>query len=104
MPATLEKKMAKNTIRPGQSIQLAQGEVIQQAAIIVEVPLAPELTSVEYAARNVELTLTQEQAQTLKRIHKQLDTVGARMSDGRYITRPGHAVQWLLDQVIVSAG
>jgi hypothetical protein len=71
---------------------------------IVEVPLSPALSSVEYASRNVELTLTHEQAATLKRIHKQLDAVGARMADGRYITRPGHAVQWLLDQVVVSAG
>jgi hypothetical protein len=95
MPATLEKKpMAKK--------QIVEVELTSTA--IVEVPLSPMLTSVEYAARNVELTLTPEQAATLKRIHKQLDTVGARMSDGRYITRPGHAVQWLLDQVIVSAG
>ena len=94
MPATLEKKpMAKKQV-----------EVELTTTAIVEVPLSPELTSVEYAARNVELTLTPEQAQTLKRIHKQLDSVGARMSDGRYITRPGHAVQWLLDQVIVGAG
>ncbi len=71
---------------------------------IVEVPLSQALTSVEYAARSVELTLTPEQAATLKRIHKQLDAIGARMNDGRYITRPGQAVQWLLDQVIVSAG
>ena len=94
MPATLEKKpMAKKQV-----------EVELTTTAIVEVPLSPELTSVEYAARSVELTLTPEQAQTLKRIHKQLDTQGARMNDGRYITRPGHAVQWLLDQVIVSAG
>jgi hypothetical protein len=94
MPATLENKpMAKKQV-----------EVELTTTAIVEVPLSPELTSVEYASRNVELTLTPEQAATLKRIHKQLDLVGARMSDGRYITRPGHAVQWLLDQVIVSAG
>ncbi len=94
MSATLEKKpMAKK--------QIAEVELTTTA--IVEVPLSPQLTSVEYAARNVELTLTPEQAATLKRIAKQLDAVGARMNDGRYITRPGHAVQWLLDQVVVSA-
>ncbi len=96
MPATLEKKpMAKKQ---------AAIEVEMTHTAIVEVPLSPALTSVEYAARSIELTLTPEQAATLKRLWKALDEQGAQMTDGRYITRPGHAVQWLLDQVVVSVG
>jgi hypothetical protein len=78
--------------------QITEVELTMTA--IVEVPLAPELTSVEYAARNVELTLTEAEAKTLKRIQKALDEQGQRMADGRYVTRPGHALQWLLNQVV----
>ena len=94
MPATLEKKpMAKKQI-----------EVALTTTAIVEVPSAPELSSVEYAARSIELTLTESEAKTLKRLQKALDERGERMADGRYVTRPGHALQWLLGQVIVSVG
>jgi hypothetical protein len=95
MPATLEKKQMAKYVK--------QIEQLTSTAI-VEVPFAPALSTTEYAARNVELTLSPDEAQALKRIWKALDERGAQLADGRFVTRPGHAVQWLLSQIVVSAG
>jgi len=94
MPATLENKpMAEKQI-----------EVELTTTAIVEVPLAPELSSLEYAARSIELTLTPMQAAFVKRAQKALDERGARMIDGRFVTRPGHVLQWVIEQGMGSVG
>jgi hypothetical protein len=94
MPATLEKKpMAKKQ---------AAVEMDVVATAIIEVPIAPALSSVEYATRSIELTLTPEQAQWVKRLWKALDERGAKLLDGRYVTRPGNALQWVIEQGMAS--
>jgi hypothetical protein len=96
MPATLEKKpMAKKI------------EVELTTTAIVEVPMIPALTATEFVSTQIEPHLSRQQAQTLKRIFKELEQSGAKYktrSGERYVTKPCHVVNWLMDQVTVSAG
>lgn len=62
----------------------------------------PEILSVPdeaYCARHVETQLPHNEAKTLKRILHTLEFGGVKLADGTNITRPTHAVRWLLEQV-----
>ena len=106
MPTLEKKPMAKKpqAVNPGVVIETDHGDVVVQSTAIIEVPISPPLTSVEYATRSIELTLTHEQAQWVKRLWKALDERGAKLKDGRYVTRPGNALQWVIEQGIASEG
>jgi len=50
-----------------------------------------------YCRRRVDVTLTGSQAERLKGILQGLETQNAKLENGRYVTTPMHAIQWVLE-------
>lgn len=52
-----------------------------------------------YRSRHVEARLDGAQAETMKRLFRGLDQVGARLANGRRVGSNADAVRWVLEQV-----
>jgi hypothetical protein len=55
-----------------------------------------------YCQRQVQSTLSPDEAETFKRLLITLECNGTRLADGTVIRRPSHAVRWLIEQVAVA--
>lgn len=54
-----------------------------------------------YIPRNVDVRMTLRQATVLRDKLRQLQDVGAKTADGRYVTNRAQAVRWILENEVV---
>ena len=78
---------------------VAQTIEVQQTEIVCRVPFVSGLNG--YCRRRVDLSLTSDQARTLKGILQGLEAADATLANGRLVSNPGHAIAWVLEQMLV---
>lgn len=52
-----------------------------------------------YISNRIDIRLNGDQATILKAVLLGLDKKRARLKSGRYVTRPAHALQWILENI-----
>ena len=67
-------------------------------AVTVTIDLAPPDPDV-YLKRHVDLQLSLEQRQTLRRVFDAANTAGRRLRNGRFVQSAADAVRYLLEQI-----
>ena len=68
---------------------------IQQTELVCAVPFVDGLNG--YCRRRIDLALNTEQARRLKGILQGLEASEATLANGRIVSNPQHALQWILE-------
>lgn len=68
-------------------------------SVLIEIPLGT-VTEAEYLSSHVEARFrTIQQRVAMRRMWRGLQSAGAKLADGRPVTRSGDVVKWLLEQI-----
>ena len=74
-------------------------EVERATTVVIELPIG-DVTEHEYLSRHVEARFqTVGQQVAMRRIWRGLQSQGAKLGNGRPVTRSGDAVKWILEQI-----
>ena len=55
-----------------------------------------------YVSRRVDIKLTRDAAITLRNKTRQLQDIGAKTADGRFVTNKTQAVQWIFENLVTA--
>lgn len=70
-------------------------KTVTSTVLTISVPFISGITG--YARTRIDISLSGVQAQRLKGIQMGLESKSARLANGRFVSTPMHAMQWLIE-------